>query len=71
VKLIENGYINDSEVEHAIKEEKARIKFTNVRLELLTMSRFKRFPHTLRFLRSGGYRYFNGWKSVARDIILS
>lgn len=53
----------------AILALETRIKAFNCRILNMTVPRHKRLPRVLTMWASGGYGYFAGWKSVAKDIV--
>jgi glycosyltransferase involved in cell wall biosynthesis len=44
-------------------------KSTHARIDLLKLSRRRRFNKVIVLWRNGGYNYFTGWKSLIRDLI--
>lgn len=59
----------ESRAKKAITIFENKIKVLNKRIELVSLSRFKRFIPVLIFWLKGNYNYLEGWKSAIKDLI--
>jgi glycosyltransferase involved in cell wall biosynthesis len=53
----------------AVDRLQTKIEVIQSRTALVSRARWSRVLHVLRFLRTGGYDHFFGWKSAAKDLI--
>jgi glycosyltransferase involved in cell wall biosynthesis len=53
----------------AVERLRQDIEAIEARTRLVSRPRWSRAPHVLRFLQTGGYDHFFGWKSAAKDLI--
>lgn len=70
-ELSKRGYTSLERIDELIAEEKRRVLIYTARTELLSMARIKRIKPVVSLLRRGGYRYFSGWKSAAKDLLIN
>jgi glycosyltransferase involved in cell wall biosynthesis len=69
--LVEKGYVTESRIASLINEELRRVDSIKARSTILAMKRIQRIWPVFRFYRKGGYRYFSGWKSAVKDVLIN
>jgi len=69
--LIECGYVSSDYIDNVIRVEQRRIECMAARARILAMGKWRRVWPVLFLWGRGGYRYFSGWKSAAKDILLN
>jgi len=70
-ELIHGGYVCAGRVDEISTLELRRLENIDARLRLLDKGRIERVAAAIILWSRGGYRNFNGWKSLVKDILLT
>ncbi|MDY0268944.1 glycosyltransferase family 2 protein [Trichloromonas sp.] len=68
--LVGRGFCLEEQVEGLVARDMVRASCSRERLEILSRPRWHRPLKVLRFYMKGGYGYFVGWKSAAKDLLI-
>lgn len=69
--FIDSGIASAQRIDAVIAQERDRDESLTARAQLLAMHRIRRVVPVFLLLMRGGYKYFNGWKSAIKDILLN
>jgi hypothetical protein len=70
-RLVAQGVISAERIGAVIEEERCRVECFHARSALLSMTGGRRCQAVFSLYRQGGYRYFSGWKSAVKDLLLN
>ena len=69
--LIAEGYTFGDRIDSIVKNGIRCTGAVRVRKNMLALPRWKRLLPMSRLIRNGDYKYFNGWKSLLKDILIN
>lgn len=69
--FIDSGIASAQRIDAVIAQERDRDESLTARTQLLAMHRLRRVVPAFMLLMRGGYKYFNGWKSAIKDVLLN
>ena len=69
--LISEGYCEADRIDNFLDIENLKLDKVKERYKVLGLSRTKRLLSIVILYRNGGYKYFNGWKSALKDLLIN